>query len=703
MPRALTGRADLFRVLVHGDKPLQDAAAELLGLEATPVLPWRAKSKERKPTSARTSPGLQIESGASTSSEQPRTTFRPAATPFWRAESLEILQPPEQGPDPPPTPPGTSELRELNRNPRSRVNFTPIARLNQLVAWLHRELAESHEGRQLDLRKTVDEIGRARWLDRLPRLQRRSWGRDLFLVRDFSTRLMPFDRDFETVIPILRKVFPRESVLEASLWEEVDNPVIADPIQRMRAMSLPPPGTTVLALTDLGLLGDADGYGTTDSGIEFWSHWGSELRKRGHRTIAFSPIPIEAPTTELVSSWQVVPWASGRTIQSAGDRPTLTTTREAADRVLRLLSMAIRIEPGLLRAVRLLVPSARANPAVESLVWNDPRITDRHPIAATMEPSVADALLEELFAEEEETIIREAFALILAWHATLPEEIRFEEVLRLGKSRRSALFDPELLSHAEAWFRRLTYEAVTEWSVESGNRGDFDWSLRFATRFPGAEWERSSIAEDLGRLTKLAAQNSDVAELPGSVSLVEASDLTKPIKTCRMTLAGTSVCATLAFNEREALAPQGSPIAEVRFRQRLGLRPEFSFQIDRDFWADGVAPGWASDWGFDEFGLWAELSVSGRFGDLQTRYRAAHPYLKSWMEGNEFTHKKVADAAGVGRATVGRFLNRLSDGMQLSDGEASVRLLKWVELHPEIAIPPRRVGQRLRWIAPEKF
>ena len=108
---------------------------------------------------------------------------------------------------------------------------------------------------------------------------------------------------------------------------------------------------------------------------------------------------------------------------TAGQRLRLVQQRwPAAAQLARLLSLAVRIEPSLLRAARL---AAGFDAAVEADLWFSGIIASSGTLGISFVPSVAEALRRELAASPDERA--RAWNLVREHHGQLPWSIRLEE------------------------------------------------------------------------------------------------------------------------------------------------------------------------------------------------------------------------------------------------------------------------------------
>lgn len=157
---------------------------------------------------------------------------------------------------------------------------------------------------------------------------------------------------------------------------------------------------------------------------------------------------------------------------------------------------AVRLEPGLLRAVRLSLCANDADAGVEADAWQHPAIASTHSEAATLDPKRARELRVAFTAEPIDRQ-RRALALLRAWRSHLPEEIWFEEILNLAPVSREALPDAADLEDARRFFTYICgpFEANTE-SAAAAPRA---WIER-VTRRATAIWNDEVIGKRLLRV-----------------------------------------------------------------------------------------------------------------------------------------------------------------------------------------------------------
>jgi hypothetical protein len=186
----------------------------------------------------------------------------------------------------------------------------------------------------------------------------------------------------------------------------------------------PLPGTIVLVLGDLGCLARQGEYLR-----HFWLRWGRQLRAQGNPAVALVPAQTTDVPSDLARTWTIVRWGVTATASSGSPVPAKAN---AVRQLLTLLSPAVRVEPGLLRAVRCLLPDGRNDPGLEARVWQDPAITSQQSVAASWDLDQRRTY-QERFAEQPESVRQVVLDVIRTWRATLHHAVWFEEIVELDR------------------------------------------------------------------------------------------------------------------------------------------------------------------------------------------------------------------------------------------------------------------------------
>ena len=161
------------------------------------------------------------------------------------------------------------------------IPIIPRHRMQQICGALAHH---SRESQQIDVPKLVDQIARRRALRRLPRLSRRSFGRQVIVVRDMTIGMIPFRPDMNRMTEILGFVLRKDLVQAADIDRKGNLPALLFNL---------PPDSTVLFLSDLQGFARRAGYHHTSSGD--WSKLAGVFRRRNIRSFTLAPGAPKSP------------------------------------------------------------------------------------------------------------------------------------------------------------------------------------------------------------------------------------------------------------------------------------------------------------------------------------------------------------------------------------------------------------------------
>ena len=601
-PIGACGRAELLWVLRAGGAALLERTGALLGYEERPPV---LESKPDVPDAGAEKAFIQ---------RPPPTPEPPEIAPspvmdalFWRLEGYEpvVREATESVPAVVTAPLGWSH------RPSARPAMHALAPWPELRQRLRPALAELREGPEPDLEKLVGRIGRGLLLERIPRRRQRRLGPSVQLIMDRSERLVPYWTDQDQVVGELARLLATEALTRAVFHEGLAEPRLLD---RADAVYRPPAaGGMVLVLGDLGSLAAAD---ATDS----WLRLGRRIAAAGGRPVALVPCRRSRVPEALRRVWRIVPWERppGVSVLAGGvhwgePADSLAARRARTRRLLSLLAPAVRIEPGLLRAVRLGLAEPVLDAAAESDVWQDPAVVSTHSEAATLNPRrIAD--LRAAFAAEPDTDQRMALALLRVWRGHLPEEIWFEEILNLRNLQdldpdaRADLLDPQDLEDARRFFGHLCTELTPDPDV---NTAAGAWVRRMSARATDI-WRDEVVGKPLLCLDWALHRHRPDYRPPVPIDPAALPMTDAPV--CRIGLCQRG--GALSFTALAAArSVPGSPLAIIETRNRLiTVQARADTAGGAAFWEEGEPPPWADDWGWDDFGAWVEFSVEGTDG-----------------------------------------------------------------------------------------
>lgn len=665
--RGFVGRADLVYILTarqqEADRGLDDDAAVETGPvspapardDARPsdiVRPDRSRAETSKPPSPQPAlledlTGFRVEPQAtlakhdddSSTTSQGRSrdlpVFQPHSEPdllevplwqprtyTWRSESSEPTY--SRAPQ--------STAAALEADARERASMAaipapvppPLSSHRRLLPMLEQRLTAERAGDELDVDALVTAWSRGEHQTELPMLSLRGWP-PLVVLLDRDFELVPFWRDQERLLHQLRGLvgatglvvrFVDQDGPEHGLLDEALEPV--SPYDESLA------GLPVLALTDLG-------WYRSPRHQAAWLRVGRRLRQANETIHALVPVPTGRWTAPLARTWDPMPWEE----PAAGDG--LTRTRhersERASRLLDLAACAHRLEPGLLRVLRLLLPRHEANVGTEADAWLHRDMASPFPTATMVRTEKVDARRARALREPAVRAPELLEALrTWHWHGERSPGLLHSEVLALEHTK------PGTVGHdqqrrAEHFVERLGARALD--SMDRPGAGAERARLRrwldyVGARTPRALWRSSSPS---GRGLQLAwwATHDDDEPPPEADPLLRAEARREAQQGLRrlelrqlgraLTVddgdGGGSLVAAIEASRPSiyVVDADGSRPVPLMDQGDFEAPPEAEIEIRTDRSTLRLEPlrhlAWAEAMGRDRYGLWAELEVGG--------------------------------------------------------------------------------------------
>ncbi len=501
-------------------------------------------------------------------------------TPFWLPIEYKFIAADDEQPQPV----AGTPYQGWKNFPRVAPIIPPLAEWRELEPKLRFLLCLPQPGQAIDVELTVRRLGEGALLTELPRKRHRRWGPTLQLIEDRSMRLIPYRLDQFWVREALRRRLPAHALERCVFRDGLSVPYRVG--SQVRHYVPPALGGIVLLLGDLGCLSN-----TGSALCEYWLRFGRDLRAVGCIPVALIPGPLERCPNRLAGVWQLIPWERPRP-------PDLQDTLALrAERLLRLVSPAFRIEPGLLRAARLLLPPDRADAGTEADVWQHPDLVGRSAAAGTLNRERAKQLRAE-FATQFPSELQARFgALLRAWRGYLPEEIWFEELLNLPPDARTEAEVAEDVPYARDYFAEFARLSDEDKVALSGS--DLEWYGRVEGR-AGLIWDDERVGDDLKRLSFALHEHESNFRPPAGFDPALIRRPSQPVKRIRINQQGER----LHFATVEA-HNGGCPVVELTTRNGL-------IQVE-------VPSTWADDWGTDKYGHWATFSVENQQGQKITQ------------------------------------------------------------------------------------
>lgn len=357
-------------------------------------------------------------------------------------------------PEPPPPEPAVPPLTLQDCQPRRREGappFVPLVRPAALWPALRASLAHTRPGRP-DIARLAALVARGRLPARLPRRRHTAWPAALQVLWDRADALGCYQQDYQDLVQRLQALRGRAG-LQVQAVSGVPTQVLPASGGQPGRLPPPAPGGQVLVLSDLGALAP---------GPEAAVHWQRFLHQQaaaGSRVVAWVPHSrrlVRGAAAALARVHCLHP-ASGLGAQkgrapSAGDG--LAAARDA---LLLMMACCLRVEPELLRALRLAHPATAHEPGVEAVVWGHQPVVRASCVSRPLAADVQGAYRQRFATLP---VAQQRAAFVHAWrlHAWQGRSTQEAEVL-LWQTHASAAarqgFEPAAAADARQWFQRL--------------------------------------------------------------------------------------------------------------------------------------------------------------------------------------------------------------------------------------------------------
>ena len=503
--QAILSRADLVRCLAHYPSHHADRFAAQLGfdIERPPEPPPEPQPKASPtrswdhppPHSAQPAKGFfcrVVHQRELSSAERRREV------PTWLQSAIPYSDPEELGAD----------------TTRRAPGMQPLLPWPRLWPHLKRMLSTLALQPKVDLPALIDQIAQARIPQRVPYLNRRQWATVSHVLIDGADALQPLLNDINALIERLRHWRGAEGLLVYRL----DRGQLQC-VRRWRSRSkcssvtapVPAPHETMLIFSDLGC------SDRTDHRRQRWQRYAQRLQRSGCRALVMMPCPKRWWSPTLQSVFDLLYWdrrsriTLSRSATGTADRGGLDS--QEGEVLLTLLSPAIRIEPALLRAARLVLQGHDRAQSVgaELALWNH-RHVETTPQACYLHQEHSEGYRQRFFDDDWFTrhalpvSLRYTIArLIEAHHRHLSPVIGYEEALNLGPYA-----DPEQHEQATRFTQRLA-KTLHETDNPGAERADL-WIKRRSPWQPAHNWQHQGLAASwaLAHVEALANNNLDI-------------------------------------------------------------------------------------------------------------------------------------------------------------------------------------------------
>lgn len=480
----VVGRADLLRALAAGDDVMIARVANQLGLESIALsVDDTADLEIDLPLGQPLTKTQTAETGG-----QPDTQKEYPTAAFWLLKEREVYEQQDDDSAKPQTisaAPITWEGR-----PQQKPTFYPLIEQRDFIPQITPYLQHGKMSLKPDIPCLVNKVSKAEPFIGIPREYSKSLNTTVQVIDDRHAHLVTYWQDHDRLRCYLRALV-QGAVQEAVLMDGQFQPRVlnADPKPRW---FVPQPGATVFILSDLGALSDKP-----EQQIKTWLVLGQAIQRVGARAIVLLPCDPVVCDQRLGAYFTLQLFdvsASNRQVTVISDY------QRAIENLLTVLSPVIRLEPGLLRQMRLSMRQhGRAwqiDAVVEARLWQHPAIQDGHSVAASWQRDARQDYLKKFTVLSEAERIT-ALEVIRQWRQPLSQRIWFEEIASLDEVSKGLITDD--VQVAEAYFRQLAQQVQSDAFLAS-ETDTCEWLQRVVWRMPDVVLQDDVVGEVLQRI-----------------------------------------------------------------------------------------------------------------------------------------------------------------------------------------------------------
>jgi formylglycine-generating enzyme required for sulfatase activity len=345
---------------------------------------------------------------------------------FWRVTRHEIKKKDEVEMDIPYWAEGDDFFDEQDIKANTALSppmARPLLARSRVWPFLKQSLSLSRNKGIMDIEEAVRLISQLKPIRKFPEKRILSWAPNGVILIDYAERLTPFWQD-ANILKQWIKGMRGTAGLDVFMLEHGPLGEYRQQNDRAAALKnfkLPPPDTPILIISDLGAF---DSSKETETA---WLRFGRMIKMAGLCPVVITPAPQRYWQKELTRYFQLFPWESGKTRNSFSNEPSGRESFQEPSRLLALLSPSIRVEPGLLRAIRLLLPRYEADSATEALAWNSKEVSSCS-LAFTFKPELITEY-RNAFLKEPKELRKKVLECIALHHRHLGKAVIHEENL----------------------------------------------------------------------------------------------------------------------------------------------------------------------------------------------------------------------------------------------------------------------------------
>lgn len=368
---------------------------------------------------------------------------------------------------------------------QARPLYTQLADWPRVLPFLQKVLGDHVDGRKPDTARLVKQVAKGEMIRRIPRKQRYSWSLKARIVIDINDDNFPYRRDFMHLRDRLLQLRGDEGLDVQYIYDEPGGAIARYDQQReiIEPWRLPEPGTPILILSDLAM------QSQSRQSLYAWLAFGQMLKAQGRRATVLMPVAERNIDYRLLRYFDCVVWdRASRFKLVKGDYQPEKDRRNHAESIDQLLSYCfagVRVDSGLLRAIRYLVPDGY-DIGHETEIWRHQVVVHEGDewgwLADSKSGYLTDAqrLIADLSFEQKQKLVE----LVGRYHAQYPDELYFEAMYNL---KLLGLTLPDEVDSATETFMQ---DMVATYRDNPDNSLLHGWIKRYLARHEAPVWRR---------------------------------------------------------------------------------------------------------------------------------------------------------------------------------------------------------------------
>jgi hypothetical protein len=361
--------------------------------------------------------------------------------------------------------------------------YTELADWPRVLPFLQKVLGDHVDGRGPDTARLVKQVAKGEMIRRIPRKQRHGWSPKARILIGINDDNFPYRRDFMHLRDRLLQLRGGEGLDVQYIYDESGGAIARYDQQReiIEPWRLPEPGTPILILSDLAM------QSQSRQSLYAWLAFGQMPKAQGRRATVLMPVAERDIDFRLLRYFDCVVWDRASRFRLAkGDYQPEKDRRNHAESIDQLLSYcfaSVRVDSGLLRAIRYLVPDGY-DIGHETEIWRHQVVVHEGDewgwLADSKSGYLTDAqrLIADLSFEQKQKLVE----LVGRYHAQYPDELYFEAMYNLK------LLGLTLPDEVDSVTETFMQDMVATYRDNSDNSLLHGWIKRHLARHEAPVW-----------------------------------------------------------------------------------------------------------------------------------------------------------------------------------------------------------------------